>query len=464
MEYERFIESKKIVAPEAGFEPPPLPGFLFPFQREMVSTAIRRGRAALFAECGLGKTPSQLAWSQAVVEHTGKPVLILAPLAVAKQTIREGDKFGIRVRYAVDSSELKAGEVVVSNYERLQAFDPSLFGGVVLDESSILKAYSGITKRRILEAFAQTPYRLACSATPAPNDHLELGNHSEFLSALSSHQMIARWFINDTSTFGTYRLKGHAVNPFWDWVSSWASMCALPSDIDPSFSDDGYVLPKLEFHSHVLPVDLMTDAEPGTLFRMPSLSATSVHKERRLTAEARAQRVAELVMGERNEPWIVWSETDYEADALHAALGDEAHEVRGSESLSRKEETLDRFTSGEIRVLITKPKIAGLGLNWQHCARQAFVAATFSFEMFYQAVRRSYRFGQARPVHVHMVMAETERGVLDVLNEKRRAFEEMRAAMMESARRRQHKRASTGVYSPKRAMCLPNWIKSEVAA
>ena len=333
----------------------------------------------------------------------------------------------------------------------------------MLDESSILKAYSGVTKRRLLESFASTPYRLCCSATPAPNDHLELGNHSEFLSVLSSHQMIARWFINDTSTFGTYRLKGHAIENFWDWVSSWAAMCAVPSDVSPEYSDDGYVLPPLETLTYVVDVDVKADRGEN-LFRIPELSATSVHAERRRTAQARALCLAQVIRSDRAEPWIVWTETDYEADALTAALaGEDVRELRGGDSPARKEETLEAFSTGALRVLVTKPKIAGFGLNWQHCARVAFASATFSFESYYQAIRRCWRFGQTRSVQTHIAMGATERAVVDVMNNKREAFEQMRDHMMSAARRRQHQRATSGAYAPARKITIPNWLKSEVA-
>lgn len=459
-DYLDFIGQKEVAAPEVGFEPDSLPNFLYPFQRHTVKTALRRGRAALFLECGMGKTPCQLAWARAVSDKTDRATLILAPLAVAQQTIREGAKFGIDARYATDASSIKAGEIVVTNYERLQSFDPSVFGGIVLDESSILKAYSGITKRRIIDAFKNTPYRLACSATPAPNDHLELGNHSEFLSVMSSHQMIARWFINDMSQAGVYRLKGHGVDDFWSWVSSWATMAGLPSDVG-EYSDEGYILPELKQFTHVVDVD-MVEGREGTLFRIPEMSATSIHSERRRTAQARARKVAELVAAEPDEPWIIWTETDYEADELRAAIP-EAADLRGSESLAKKEELLLGFTNGSIRVLITKPKLAGFGLNWQHCARQAFVSATFSFESWYQAIRRCLRFGQLRPVHVHMVMGATERGVSDILQRKRIAFEEMRVSMMESARRMQRQREREEKYNPRIEMRIPKWLRTEMA-
>lgn len=456
MKYADFIASKRVVASEAGFEPAPLLAPLFPFQAHNVRWALRRGRAALFLDTGLGKTRQYLEWARQVAEHTGLPVLILAPLAVAHQTVREGNLIGIQVSYVREQADVGRQRIVVTNYERLDRFAPDAFGGVVLDESGILKSYSGATKRAIVAAFERTPFKLACTATPAPNDHLELGNHAEFLGVMSSHQMIARWFINDASTFGTYRLKGHAVESFWDWVSSWAAMASLPSDLG-DFDDAGYVLPPLNTHLHTVDADLADRGDALTLFRMPEMNATSIHAEKRRTAEARAEKAAELVRRERKEHWIVWCETDYEADAITAALP-EAVEVRGSDSAERKEERLIAFSDGEIRILVSKPKLAGFGLNWQHVARTVFVGATFSFESYYQAIRRNWRFGQKRPVDTHVVMASTERPVWDVMARKATEFESMKREMFLAARRARrthHDRVDD--YIPTVEASLPRW-------
>jgi hypothetical protein len=458
-DYSAFIASKQPTVTEVGFEPKALPSVMFPHQNVMTATAVRRGRAALFAECGHGKSLCELAWAQQVAEHTGKPVLILAPLAVAQQTVREGDKFGIPCRYAKTGDDVKRGEIVITNYERLAAFSADQFSGLVCDESSALKQYAGVRRRQIQKAAERVPYRLACSATPAPNDHLELGQQSEFLDVLSSHQMLARWFINDFEA-GHYRLKGHAIESFWDWCASWASMCMLPSDIDPSFSDDGYVLPELRQHTHVVDVDVVEGRSEGMLFRVPSLSSTSIHDERRRTADARARRIADLITSEPGEPWLIWSETDYEADAI-AAVFPEACNVKGSDSLEAKERALLGFQDGSVRVLITKPKLAGLGLNFQHCARMVFASSTYSFESWYQAVRRCWRFKQERAVDAHMFLGTTELGVIDVLNRKKADFEMMREEMMMAARRRQHKRASDGKYLPSQLIRLPHWLVTE---
>jgi hypothetical protein len=352
----------------------------------------RAGAGGAVRGLRLGKTRQQLTWAEAAARHVGGRALVLAPLAVGQQTVAEGERVGVPVKYAREQSE--ATELVtITNYERLAKFDTDKFAVVVLDESSILKNYSGKVKQQVARAFASTPFRLCCSATPAPNDHLELGNHSEFLGALTSHEMIARWFLPDTSTFGTYRLKGHAIEAFWNWVASWARCLGRPSDLGTQCSDDGYVLPGLEIVPEPVGVDVVSGRETGALFRAPTLSATQLHKEKRITAPARAARVAELVAAESAEPWLVWCDTDYEADALTAAIPD-AVEVRGSDSIDKKEEALVGFASGAVRVLVTKPAIAGFGLNFQHCARQAWVGPTFSFERFYQGVRRSHRFGQ----------------------------------------------------------------------
>ena len=459
--YDEFLASKAVRAPDVGFEPRDLLPSLLPLQRHVVPWACRKGRAAVFADCGLGKTLIELEWARQVVAATGRRVCILAPLAVAQQTVREGAQFGIACTYAPRPVDAGDAPIVITNYERLPQWLKSLseIAGVVLDESSILKSYSGATKKLIVESFRETPYRLACTATPAPNDHLELGNHAEFLGVMSSHEMLARWFLPDTSMFGTYRLKGHAVAPFWDWVSSWAVCAGRPSDL--GLGDDGYVLPEMHTHRHVVDVDVVAN-RGSALFRVPDMSATSVHAEKRRTSRPRAGRVAALVAAEPNERWVVWCETNYEADALLNALP-EASEVRGSMTLEHKERILDDFTAGRSRVLIGKPSICGLGLNWQHCARVAFAGATFSFESYYQAVRRVWRFGQRRPVDVHVVLGATELHIWSVLQRKAQAHEEMQGNMFAAARRAQARMARPGTYNPTREARLPAWLTNTEA-
>jgi len=454
--YDSFIKAKSKSLPLCGLaKVPKLSGHLFPFQKEIVAWALRRGRAAIFADTGLGKTRMQLEWARHVAKHTGGKVLVLAPLAVAQQTVREGAAIGVDVKYAKDASEVGEG-ITITNYDRLAKFDCSVFAGVVLDECGILKSYMGATKRLIVESFARTPFRLACSATPAPNDHLELGNQAEFLGVLTSHEMIARWFINDTSTMGTYRLRGHAVVPFWDWLSSWARCVSKPSDLG-LYSDEGYVLPPLVLSREIVDVDVSID-RGDNLFRSADMSATSVHKEKRLTAVARATRIAELVLAEPYEQWIVWCDTDYEADALTESIP-EAVEVRGPHSLEQKESRLADFSEGRTRVLITKAKIAGFGLNWQKVARVAFVGASFSYEAFYQAIRRCWRFGQTREVRVYVAMSHTETAIWSVLTRKADAHDEMKIEMLAATRRAAAKEDNKAVdYDANCVVRLPVWL------
>ncbi len=432
MEYEEFLRRKELADEPAGFEPPKrLNGKLFPFQRDIVRWALRRGKAAVFADCGLGKTPVQLEWARIVRRKTGGNVLVLAPLAVSGQTVREADKFGIKdVRYRRSQGEVTGG-VTVTNYEMLDRFDPGRFAGVVLDESSILKNYTGVTKRRLVEAFSATPYRLACTATPSPNDHLELGNHAEFLGVMPSNEMIMRWFVNDTMVAGGYRLKGHAEADFWRWVSSWAVSLSKPSDL--GYSDDGFKLPGLEVVPHVVGVDHKRAWAGGDLFVCQSLNATQMWAEKRATLEARVSVAVELVRKAKGHV-VVWCDTNQEADELRARIGD-CVEVRGSHSLKVKEERLGAFSAGDVRVIVTKADIAGFGINWQHAPTQVFVGLTYSFEKFYQALRRSYRYGQKRVVRAHVIYAESEGNIVESLERKRMAHEELQVKMNESVKK-----------------------------
>lgn len=424
-DYRAFLEKKRITAESVGFDVDvaDLNPKLFDWQREIVAWALKQGRAAMFEDCGLGKTAQQLEWAHQVAKHTGGDVLILAPLAVARQTQREGEKFGIEATVCRSQSDVKPG-VNVANYEMLEHFDAAHFTGVVLDESSILKSYSGKTKQQLIELFCRTPYRLACTATPSPNDHMELGNHSEFLGIMASNEMLARWFINDTMNFGTYRVKGHAKDDFWRWVASWSMCISRPSDI--GFCDDGFVLPPLTISEFYVESD-QTEGAGDALFRNVDLSATGLHKELRLSAPARAVAAADMVNG-NDASWIVWCNSNYEADEVRALIPD-AVEVRGSDSVTEKERKLMAFTNGESRVIVTKPSIAGFGLNWQHCSNVVFMGLSYSYEQFYQSLRRSYRFGQKNPVNAHVIMAPTESDILKTVRKKQSAHIEMQDSM-----------------------------------
>ena len=374
--YQEFINSKNITNDYFGFEPKNISQSLFDFQQSIVSWAVKKGRAAIFADTGLGKTAMQIEWARQVANHTNGNVLIVAPLCVANQTVREGVKFGASINYCRSQDAVKSG-INITNYEMLKHFDVSTFAGVVLDESSILKSYMGKTKRMIIDACESVQYRLACTATPSPNDYLELGNHAEFLGVMPSNEMIMRFFINDTMEAGAYMLRPHAADKFWQWCASWSVCLSNPSDM--GYDGDKYILPTLNQSF----VEVSTESlEPGAdddMFRTVIINATSIHKEGRLTAELRAVEVAKLV-NESEEPWLVWCNTNYEADALKGLIPN-AVDLRGSDTVEKKESSLEGFIDGSIRVLITKPSIAGMGLNLQHCRNMAFVGLSYSMKI-----------------------------------------------------------------------------------
>ena len=427
-QYDEFIEAKTKKAERFGFEPSEMTAPLFDWQKSVTNWAIRTGRAALFEDCGLGKTAQQLEWADQVRKQTDGPVLILTPLAVANQTIEEARKFGIEAEVAEEECHITGAGIYVTNYEKLSKFDGVEFAGVVLDESSILKNFTGKTRVALTERFKDTPYRLCCTATPSPNDYTEIGQHAEFLGVCSSMQMLATFFINDTFNTGDWRLKKHAEKQFWEWVSSWAACISKPSDI--GFDDEGYILPKLDLRTEIVKVD-HTEGSGDELFRNATLSATTMHKELRMTAPERVRVVADMV-NNSDEAWIVWCNTNEESDMLAKAIPD-AVEVRGSQSNSVKEKHIDSFTHSESRVIVTKPGIAGYGLNWQHCHNIAFVGLSYSFEDFYQALRRSYRFGQTKEVNAVIVQAETEGAILRNIQRKIDQHKEMQERMKQAA-------------------------------
>ncbi len=442
MTYDDLI-ARKVRKPLAhGFAPGlPMHAALFDWQRLIVEWAVRQGRCALFEDCGLGKTLQQLEWARQVSFHTSGQVLILCPLAVAAQTVAEAAKFGFPpVRHVRQPEEVEGEGVFIANYERLDLFLEVIprLAGIVLDESSILKSFMGKTRIALTQAFAATPYRLCCTATPAPNDYMEFGQHAEFLGVMDSNEMLSRFFINDTMNLGTYRIKGHARGSFWKWVATWAACVSKPSDL--GFADEGFALPPLKIHNHIVSVDQVAN-RGEELFRNATLSATNIHREMRITCPARVAKVAELVNGS-SESWVVWCNTNQEADELVLKIPD-AIEVRGCDRPEHKETKLNQFTNGEARVIITKPSIAGYGLNWQHCGNHAFVGLSYSFEDFYQAMRRGYRFGRAGDFNCHIVQADTETGVAAVVREKMRQHDEMRNEMKMAAAELRNDRDST---------------------
>lgn len=463
--YHQLIASKRVAFQGEGLARiPHLNAKMFPHQVHSTEFALRNGRSALFLDTGLGKSLCALDWGRVVVEHTNKPVLMLAPLAVAQQHKREADKFGIDAAVVRSQEEVGSARIYVTNYDRLEKFDASRFSGVILDESSVIKNFTGKTTRALIDTFAKTQFKLACTATPAPNDHTELGTHAEFLGAMRREETLPIWFINDTMDTGTWRIKGHARENFWSWVASWSRCVSKPSDL--GFDDSGFVLPPIEIIHHEVAADRLSDAgyeKKGKyqgqhrLFRIPDTSATSIHDEKRLTIEQRADCVAALLAKEPNEAWIVWVDTDYEADAVMARLP-QAIEVRGSMKVEEKERRLVAFSEGRERVIVTKASIAGFGLNWQHCARQCFAGISFSYENFYQAIRRSWRFGQKRPVNIHVVCADTERAIWAVVERKAGDHEAMKREMVMAMKRSVANERSNKIYQPTREASLPSWL------
>lgn len=426
-EYSAFLEKKKTQRIESGFEvkDDDLNPALFPFQKYCVKRALSAGKFALFEDCGLGKTIQQLEWSQKVVEHINKPVLILAPLAVISQTIKEGEKFGYKV---TEISETPFGVVIdpgiyITNYDNMENIEAHNFFGIVLDESSILKNFQGKTRTALIDEFAFTPYKLACTATPSPNDTTEICNHSEFLDVMSRTEMLAMYFVHDGGSTSDWRLKGHAKQSFWDFVSTWAVMLNKPSDI--GFSDDGYDLPPLNVVQEIVETP---KRDNGMLFNSTAVSATEYHKELRETYQIRLDRVAEMVKARPDENFIIWIGHDEEGKYLRSLLP-EAIEVKGSDSKQFKKEMLLGFGDGKFRILITKLKIAQFGLNYQNCHNQIYASLDFSFEATYQGIRRSYRFGQGQQVNIYLITTDTMQNVKTAFDKKQAAFREMQEAM-----------------------------------
>jgi len=457
-EYRQFIASRAGVAQMQGFDPMPINQMAKAHQKAAIEFALNRGKSAAFLDTGLGKSFIELEFARQVAEETGKPSLILTPLAVAGQMVREGQKFGIDARQVSEQSEVGAG-VMVANYERLPKLDFDVFGGVVLDESSILKSFAGQTRKRLMAAFQDVHYKLAATATPSPNDHMELGNHAEFLSVMRQQEMLSKWFINDTSTASQdWRLKGHAVEDFWSWVASWSRCATLPSDLGGD--DTGYVLPEIDRHVHTVEADRQDDTQ-GMLFRIPEMSATSFHKEKKLTMQARCELAAELA--NTDKPVTVWCESNDESKLL-ASLIDDAQEVRGDMTPEEKERRLLGFVDGDFRVMVTKPKLAGFGVNWQHCSHAVFASISFSYEQHYQAVRRSHRFGQQDQVKNDIVISDTEGSIWQAIHGKAEKHEEMKRRMSDAMRRAQSNAGTRIKYDRPLDLAFPEWIKSEEVA
>lgn len=424
-EYQDFLAAKALNDPMTGLaDIPELPECLFPHQHDIVKWALRRGRAALFAGTGLGKSLMELAWAQAIHQSTGKDILHLAPLAVSAQMAREADKFGISARVATRQDECGPG-INITNYQKLDHFDLSRFGGVILDESSILKNTDGHYRTKLIEACQSIPFRLAATATPAPNDFMELGNHAEFLGIMSYTDMLATFFVHDGGSTQNWRLKGHAENEFWKWMASWAVMLRKPSDL--GYPNDGYDLPPLQFRQHIVAADYAPDMETGTLFPMQAQTLSERIAARRTSVGPRCELAASITP--KDKPFVWWCNLNGEAELL-AKLIPDAVNLHGGLKESDKERILLDFSDGKIRILITKPSLAGFGMNWQHCADTGFVGLNDSFEQFYQAVRRFWRFGQTKPVTAHVIASELEGATVANIKRKERDADRMAASMV----------------------------------
>ena len=451
MNYEEFIESKTIEFKNYGFDidKENLNPMLFDFQKDIVRWALKKGRAAIFADCGLGKTPMQLEWANQIYKREGGKILILAPLAVATQTQREGEKFHIPVNICESQADVKEG-INITNYEKLEKFVANEFIGVVLDESSILKSFTGKVRNTIIDNFRHTPYKLACTATPAPNDYMELGNHSEFLGVMTRSEMLSMYFVHDGGQTSKWRLKGHAEDKYWEWMASWSVFIDNPKNL--GYEVEGYDLPKLNIY------EIVADDMPVVYGK---LTLTQRRNARRESLDVRCKRAADIV-NHSNDNWIVWCDLDDESAKL-ASLINNSVEVKGSDKSSYKRDSMLNFANDKIKCLVTKPSIEGFGMNWQNCNNMIFVGLSDSYEAYYQAIRRCWRFGQAKEVNVYIIISSQEGTVKENIERKQQDTEKMQQAMIKltkdiTAKELKQTTRITTMYEPNMEMQLPNWI------
>lgn len=456
-EYRSFIKNKRYSDIASGFDAEVSGIGLFDFQEAIVKWALKRGRAAIFADTGLGKTAMQVTWAHEVCKHTGGDVLILAPLCVSQQTVDEAAKFGITVKYCRSNEQVESG-ITITNYEMIEHFDLDSFAGVVLDESSILKSHTSKTRQFITQAFRNTPYKLSCTATPSPNDHMELGHQSEFLGVMNQNEMLASFFTHDGGETNKWRLKGHGKTRFWEWMATWSICIKSPSDI--GFDGSRYILPPLVMNEHVVESGELIE---GQLFAVVAQSLSERRQAKRGSLGKRINLAADIANNTEGQV-IIWCHLNDESDALAGAI-DGAVEVTGSMTIAEKERRVMDFTQGRARVLVSKPSICGFGMNWQHCNTMVFAGMNDSFESFYQSVRRCYRFGQKKSVEVHIITADTEGAVKENIARKQRQAEDMADQMvgyMQELTKRQIVGATsnTETYSPSMPMVIPAWLRS----
>lgn len=456
MTYEEFLKSKEFQPIHAGFEPDELNPNLFDYQDAIVRWALRKGRCALFEDTGMGKSIQQLAWADAVCKHTDGKVLILAPLAVSKQTAKEADKFGIACHLVESEEDVQKG-INITNYEKIHKFDTGQFDGIVLDESSILKSYSGKTTKDLQYRFSQTPYRLCCTATPSPNDFTEIGTTAEFLGIMPRTEMLSTFFINDMmgkERIG-WRLKKHAEKDFFRWMATWSMMIDNPDNL--GFDGSMFKLPELNIQTHVL----QSDPDEGVLFPDIAETLTERRQARKKSAEKRIELSKEIALQE--EQCLVWCDYNYESEMLHKAIPGSV-EVKGADKPEHKETAMMGFANGEVKYLVSKPSICGFGMNWQNCHSMVFSGLSDSFEQFYQAVRRCWRFGQTKPVDVHVILSEAEMAVLENIRRKQSEHDRMKKEMIDimsdiSKAELYNLEARHTEYVPDQKMQLPSFMR-----
>ena len=453
MDYQEFLKAKQKMIVDSGKEvdDTEINPHLFDYQHDIVKWALKKGKSAVFAGTGLGKTRIQLAWADLV----GGRVLIFAPLAVACQTVQEGKEIGIEVNLCKENADVKDG-INITNYDRMERFDLSQFDGIVLDESSILKSQTGKTRNWLIENCSDIPYKLCCTATPAPNDYMELGNHSEFLGCMTEMEMLAMFFIHDGGDTAKWRLKKHAVKVFWEWVASWAVMMVNPADL--GYDGSQFILPKL----NITQQEVKTEVTTGSLFAVEAKTLQERQQARRDSLKERVAACAEIV-NNSDEQFLVWCNLNVESELIAKSIPDSV-EVCGSDTPEHKTESMIRFSEKRIRVLVSKPSICGFGMNWQQCHNMIFVGLSDSFEQYYQAVRRCWRFGQKNEVNVYVITADTEGAVVANIQRKERDFEDMLHGMIAATQNitaQNIKRTGRNqkTYNPIVKMELPDWLE-----
>jgi superfamily II DNA or RNA helicase len=459
--YADFIRNKFRTHEPCGIpEPGPMPDAFFPHQRDLTRVALQRGRCALFTATGTGKTAMQLAWCDQVSRHTNKPVLMLAPLAVAGQTVKEGERFGIEAKRVNDGSEVNGAGIYVTNYDRLHRFDASVFGGIDLDEGSRLKNHSGVGTESIITAFAGTPFRLSATATPAPNDYVEFGTQCEFLGIRRREEMLAEFFTHDGGDTRTWDLKGHGREAFWTWLASWALVLRKPSDL--GYSDEGYDLPPLNIHHRTVALGQEHAFASGSLFVQAAKTLQEQRAIRRASIKDRVKVAADLVASEPNESWVVWGDLNDETDLAEKMIPNSA-QVAGKDSTEKKEETLTAFAEGQLKVMISKASVCSSGLNWQHCARMIFLGSSWSYEQVFQATRRVHRYGQRRPVDIYFISTDADSHIIEAMKRK----EESAASFMDEGARRvaeltrqavQQTKNERDCYVARKVARVPSWM------